>query len=374
MRTLLPMIVSELAQGRAAALATVLWAHGSAPRGAGACQLLTQGGRAEGTVGGGVLERRALDELQALLASAGDGGTATSPDPDGNAAEALALAKRGLCVALGPSRMVEYALTQDEAQSLGMVCGGNVALLYQLLTPAMLPFFQALQARAEGGRNVWLARWLRGGRVEGMGYTDGSGNPTPLADAQVLPLCGRLAQWAQAATEYALFVEPVRFASHAYIFGGGHVAQCVAPLLAQLAFEPVVYDDRPEYADPALFPTAEEVICAPFGEAGARLHVTEEDEVVIMTRGHVNDQLTLVQALRTPAYYIGLIGSRSKVAHTRAMVLAQGFDEAAFERVHTPIGLPIGAETPMEIAVSVAAEMILCRARRAGSARATEKA
>lgn len=371
MRTLLPTIVSELAQGRAAALATVLWAHGSAPRGAGACQLLTGSGRAEGTVGGGVLERRALDELQALLTGAGETRQASATGPDADASQASA--GEGVCAAPGPSRMVEYALTQDEAQSLGMVCGGNVALLYQLLTPPMLPFFRALQARADSGRNVWLARWLRGGQAEGMGFTDGSANPTPFTDAQVLPLCGRLAQWSQAAQERSLFVEPVCFASHAYIFGGGHVARCVAPLLSQLAFEPVVYDDRPEYADPALFPTAAEVICAPFGEAGARLRVTEEDEIVVMTRGHVNDQLTLLQALRTPAYYIGLIGSRAKVAHTRAMVLQQGFTDADFDRVHTPIGLPIGAETPMEIAVSVAAEMILCRARRAGSRRATEQ-
>lgn len=368
MRTLLPAIITELAQGRDAALATVLWAHGSAPRGAGACQLLTRAGLALGTVGGGVLERRALDELAALLGAADAQQEAGAP---GVAADDVRADARGsLRCDASLSYMVEYALTQDEAQSLGMVCGGNVALLYQRLTVLMLPFFRALAEAANGGGNVWLARWLRGGHVEGMALTDGQVNPTPLADAQVQPMFGRLAQWGNGSQGVALFVEPVRFASHAYLFGGGHVAQCVAPLLAQLGFEPVVYDDRPEFADPALFPTAAQVICAPFAQAGERLQVTAEDEVVIMTRGHVNDQLTLVQALRTPAYYIGLIGSRSKVAHTRAMVMAQGFAEADFARVHTPIGLPIGAETPMEIAVSVAAEMILCRAQRAGSLRA----
>jgi xanthine dehydrogenase accessory factor len=106
-------------------------------------------------------------------------------------------------------------------------------------------------------------------------------------------------------------------------------------------------------------------VCAPFAQSAERINVTPDDEIVIMTRGHANDLDILTWALRTPAYYIGLIGSRSKIAHTKAMLLAQGFTEADFARVHTPIGLPIEAETPMEIAVSVAAEMILCRAEQA---------
>jgi xanthine dehydrogenase accessory factor len=161
------------------------------------------------------------------------------------------------------------------------------------------------------------------------------------------------------------FVEPVSFVSHAYLFGCGHVSQKVAPLLAQLDFSPVVYDDRAEFATQAMFPTAADVICAPFAQADANLSVTPDDEIVIMTRGHANDLTILTWALRTPAYYIGLIGSRSKIAHTRELLLQQGFTDADFARVYTPIGLPIRAETPMEIAVSVAAEMIRCRAEQA---------
>ena len=80
----------------------------------------------------------------------------------------------------------------------------------------------------------------------------------------------------------------------------------------------------------------------------------------------MNDLEILSFALRTPAYYIGLIGSRSKIAHTKAMIYQQGFTESDFARVHTPIGLPILAETPVEIAVSIAAEMIRERAIRTG--------
>ena len=143
------------------------------------------------------------------------------------------------------------------------------------------------------------------------------------------------------------------------------MAQCVAPLLAQLDFDPLVYDDRPEFANPSLFPASVRTLCAPFPEAGARLSIAPEDEIVIMTRGHVNDLVILTQALRSPAYYIGLIGSRAKIAHTREMLMQSGFTGDDFARVHTPIGLPIRAETPMEIAESVAAEMILARATHA---------
>lgn len=370
MKTLLPVIVEELTAGRAVALATVLQSKGSAPRGAGACQLLLQSGRAVGTVGGGILERRALDELQVLLKSSPNTASASvcaeSVPGSDNPASFLVESKSG-------SFLQEYALTQDDVQSLGMVCGGNVTLLYQLISPAMLPFFRTLSERLAQGQNLWLVRNLEHGTVRRLLITDGQHNPTAIADDTLFAHCHRLPDWftlfgpanADIGSQQSWFVEPISLISHAYIFGCGHVAQCVAPLLAQLDFAPIVYDDRPEFATPALFPTAAEVICAPFAQAHERLHITADDEIVIMTRGHVNDLYILSQALRTPAYYIGLIGSRSKIAHTKAMLLELGFSEADFARVKTPIGLPIAAETPMEIAVSVAAEMILCRARYA---------
>ncbi|HNW85787.1 MAG TPA: XdhC family protein [Candidatus Limiplasma sp.] len=375
MKKLIPVIVEELQACRNIALATVLQSKGSAPRGAGACQLLLQDGRSFGTVGGGVLERRALNEMQALLervasqANAPASGQTAFSASDGS----LRVADRAL------SSLQEYALTQNEVLSLGMVCGGNVVLLYQVFTPEQSRFFAALLSRLAIGGNLWLARELTESAVTRMIATGGTKPEQILAHGTRLPsdmppegLCRRKPIWyaedgsqpPTVASAQSWFVEPITLESHAYIFGGGHVAQCVAPLLAQLDFSPVVYDDRPEFADPGLFPTASRVVCAPFPEAVKRLSVTTNDEIVIMTRGHVNDLTILTQALRTSAWYIGLIGSRSKIEHTKAMLLAEGFTDADFARVKTPIGLPIGAETPMEIAVSVAAEMIQCRAER----------
>ena len=353
MKTLLPIIVSELQANRSVALATVLQNKGSAPRGAGACQLLLQDGHRVGTVGGGKLEHRALAELHALLTHMD---AAVLPIVTQTAPNMLAIQNGSLSQ--------EYALTQDDVQSLGMVCGGNVSLVYQLLTVPMLPFWEAMLAHLRAQQNVWLVRHLIHGRVDTMSMSDGS-QPLAIACDLMQAPYARKPQLLSYQADQTCFVEPISLVSHTYLFGGGHVAQCVAPLLAKLDFAPVVVDDRLEFADPALFPGVGDVICAPFSQAISQLTITPEDEIVIMTRGHVNDWEILSHSLHTPAYYIGLIGSRSKIAHTRAMLLENGFTQDDFARIHTPIGLPILAETPMEIAVSVAAEMIRCRAERA---------
>lgn len=371
MKTLIPVIVEELSAGRPVALATVLQSNGSAPRGSGACQLLCADGRDVGTVGGGLLERRALDELHTLLATPGFSQPPAAASQEKNAEADGSLYAEATALPPGSSYAQEYALTQNEVRSLGMVCGGNVTLLYQRLAPSLLVFFREALSRLAEPRPLWLVRRLTHGEVTAMALTDGSAEHPVAEPADRASLYARKPVWAAAsgplrqavlADADSWFLEPICLPGHAYLFGGGHVSQRVAPLLAQLDFSPVIYDDRPEFTDPALFPTAASVVCAPFGEALDRLRITAEDEIVIMTRGHVNDLTILTQALRTPAYYIGLIGSRSKIEHTRSMLLSQGFTDADFARVHTPVGLPIKAETPMEIAVSVAAEMILCRA------------
>lgn len=369
MKTLLPTILEELALGRAVALATVALSKGSAPRGAGACMILCGDGRLLGTVGGGVLEHRAQTELQTLLRDV----STDDPAPLGLLLRVGQSYAFQVPVGSARSFLGEYALTQDDVQSLGMVCGGNVSILYQTLLPSLLPFFQEMSKMLAQGKNLWMLRELSQGRVVRMELTDGQAAAYPSEHADRLCCLGRKAIYLPLSTgaasasldACACLIEPLALATHAYLFGGGHVAQCVAPLLAQLDFAPIVYDDRAEFASVERFPTAVGVVCAPFKEASHRLTLTPEDEIVIMTRGHANDLDILAYALRTPAYYIGLIGSRSKIAHTRAMLLHQGFTEDDFARVHTPIGLPILAETPMEIAVSVAAEMILCRAQRA---------
>lgn len=163
------------------------------------------------------------------------------------------------------------------------------------------------------------------------------------------------------------YIEPLTQAGHAYIFGGGHVGTALAPVLASVGFRVVIYDNRPDFAKPDHYPSAEQVILGDYLDIGAYLTLTENDYVCIMTPGHQADREVLLQALRSPATYIGCIGSRHKIAATNAYLMANGIPEADLARVHAPIGLEIYGQTPAEIAVSVAAEMIRHRALRAGT-------
>ena len=147
-----------------------------------------------------------------------------------------------------------------------------------------------------------------------------------------------------------------------YIFGGGHVSQALVPVAATVGFRPFIYDDRPEFAAKARFPQAAGTLCGSFTALSRHLTITPNDYVVIMTRGHQADFEVLVQTLRCGARYLGCIGSRKKLALCRDRLLANGFTPEEYARVHAPIGLAIGAQTPEEIAVSVTAELIAVRA------------
>ena len=167
--------------------------------------------------------------------------------------------------------------------------------------------------------------------------------------------------------EESWYVEPVSRAGRVYIFGGGHVGRALVPVLAGVEFRVTVFDNRPDFAKQEAYPDADCVILGDYQDIREKVCIGPEDYVVIMTPGHQADREVLLQAMRSPATYIGCIGSRGKVAKTRERLRGDGFTEAEIDRVHAPIGLPILAETPEEIAISIAAEMIEHRARRAGA-------
>lgn len=125
--------------------------------------------------------------------------------------------------------------------------------------------------------------------------------------------------------------------------------------------EVVVIDDRPEFASRERFPEAREVIAEDFGLVFPRLKINRSSSLIIVTRGHVHDQVVLEWALNTEAGYIGMIGSKRKTRIVYDNLKEKGVSEEALQRVHAPIGMDIGAETPEEIAVSIVAEMIQTR-------------
>jgi xanthine dehydrogenase accessory factor len=160
-------------------------------------------------------------------------------------------------------------------------------------------------------------------------------------------------------------VEPSARVSTAYLFGAGHVAQPTAHLAAMVGFQVWVLDDRKDYAHPERFPEAQRVkVLDSFERAFTDLAVTSDSYVIIFTHGHLHDKIVLAQALTTDAGYIGMIASRRKRNTIYDALRAEGVPQSQIDRVHSPIGIAIGAETPEEIAVSIVAEMILQRSRR----------
>ena len=153
-----------------------------------------------------------------------------------------------------------------------------------------------------------------------------------------------------------------------YIFGAGHVARALVPVLSMVEFRCIVLDDRSEFADITLFPEAERVMLCDFSDVANAVGLSRRDYAVIMTRGHEFDAQVQAQMMRTDARYIGVMGSASKRAFVRAKMLDLGFSEAEIDRVKTPVGIKIGSDTPAEIAVSIAAELIMVRASAKESA------
>jgi len=147
------------------------------------------------------------------------------------------------------------------------------------------------------------------------------------------------------------------------ICGGGHVSLALAHIASVLDFEIVVIDDREEFASPERFPMADKTVCMPFLPALDQLGSREDDYYEIVNRGHAYDRDCLAKILRGRYAYVGMIGSRAKVKAVMDSLLAEGFPQEVLSGVHSPIGIRLGGQTPGEVAVSIAAELVAERAR-----------
>jgi xanthine dehydrogenase accessory factor len=158
-----------------------------------------------------------------------------------------------------------------------------------------------------------------------------------------------------------VFLEPIKPLPSLIIFGGGHISFFLARIGKMVDFRVTVIDDRPEFANHERFPEADETIAEDMASAVQRLKINSDSYIVIVTRGHQNDEQVLGWAVTTPAGYIGMIGSKRKINTSFTYLKTKGVIQEQLDRVHSPIGLSIGAETPEEIAVAIMAEIIQVR-------------
>jgi len=306
-----------LRRGEAGALATVAGTRGSTPVPAGTKMLVGADGRLAGTVGGGCVE---ADVIQA----AGEARRTARP------------------------LLVTHHLNADLAGDLGLSCGGTVDILVEPLVghPAYLAVLDA--AAGERGIVTTATAWPAG------------------PDKTFAPLAAgeRAAAGAELSRDRARVIERLVPPPRVLVFGAGHVGAAIGRAAHAAGFRVTVVDDRPEFADPARFPTEIAVWAAEPEAAVARFVLAAEDAVVIATRGHRQDAEILARVAAAPADYVGLLGSRRKKEVVTKGLAAAGVPAAALARVRVPVGLDIGARTPEEIAVSVVAELIAWR--RAG--------
>lgn len=231
-------------------------------------------------------------------------------------------------------------LSAQELRHMGQEFGGEEEILLLRWEPCDLPLAEALLSAM--GQNADCSLRLEYDKVHWRGTL------LPIAEAHTAPGC---------------FTLKLQEGGRCYVFGGGHVSQALVPLLSGVDFCCVVLDERPDYATPALFPTAE-ARCGPLPALAAAIPFTTGDSVIIMTRGHQGDYEVLCEALRSPVWYIGMVGSHRKMEATFRRLREDGFTDADLSRIVTPIGLAIDAETPAEIAVSITAQLIQRRAAR----------
>lgn len=323
MRKLTHKMIKSIEDGNNVVLCTILASSGSSPRGAGARMAVFADGSTMGTVGGGRVELLAAEEAREVLKT-------------------------------GKTRVRAFCLAPDQVSNIGMICGGNVTIYYQLLTADDIPVLHRMEDALCVSENSWMYLRIRAGIVEDFRIVSA-------AEAVVEPeLFTSRAVYQKG--EPLVYTEPLVRAGRVYLFGGGHVGQALVPVLANIDFRVTVLDNREVLANKEAFPQADEVIFTDFSNIYDKVTLTPDDYVVIMTPGHQADYEVLEQVLRCKTRYVGCIGSRHKIARTQQLLRDAGISEEMIHSVHSPIGLAIGAETPAEIAISIAAEMIACRA------------
>lgn len=317
MKSILAELLYAMQKGSDTVLVTIIGSDGSTPRGTGSRMLVSEKGRLLGSVGGGAVEARCVTMAAELLA-------------------------RRACL------LHEFSLRPNANEDIGMVCGGAVRVWFQFIAADDAAWKKtASEALAQMERHEcgWLLQPLDGSAPR---FSDGEGES--LTAAYCGEQCGNS------------FVQPLPIGERAVIFGAGHIARALTPLLRSVGFRPIVFDCRPEYAVAADFPQAEQVVCGDYLAVEDSLSLSPEDYIVIMTSGHSHDFAVQAQILRKEFAYVGVIGSRRKTAAVNARLWEASIAREATARVHTPIGVAIQAVTPEEIAVSIAAEMISVRA------------
>ena len=334
MQKLFTEIKNRLTNNEDLVLVTVVASSGSTPRGSGARMLVGKEGRIRGTIGGGMVEHRSIQLAMEAFAT-------------------------------HMSMIKQFSLKKNQVEDLGMVCGGDVTIFFRYIScgdAEMLSLCNAALDQFSEHKTTWLITEITDSSICEIGlYSEKLGQFGNITGNVTGSISGQICIFESGGKKY--YAEQIFCSGYVYIFGGGHVAQELVPVLSHLDFRCIVFEDRPEFATRELFPNAVDLKLVNLEDVKEMEQITAVDYIVILTRGHRFDQIIEEQALRTPAAYIGVIGSAHKNAALKKNLMERGFTRADLDRVTAPIGLMnIKAETPAEIAISIAGQLIAFRA------------
>lgn len=343
MKKFIQNICSQLESGNDLILASIVESSGSTPRSSGSKMTIMRDGSIDGTIGGGLVEALVQKEAAKLFET--DKNTVLFKDFD---------------------------LSNELAANADMICGGQVSVMLEHL-PAddkTIAAFTSVDKSMRKGKHAVMFTVTEGNLIKeretvrpccqlpALLFVDESEATKMLENAlksgtPVMEKCG----------EVLLITEAFIPQHDLFIFGAGHVSRPTAELASSVNFRTIVVDDRDDFANEGRFPQANEIHVLPnFENAFANLEVNAHSFIIIVTRGHLHDKTVLAQALKTPACYVGMIGSSKKRNAIYDALRDEGVTQAEIDRCHCPIGLSIGAQTPEEIAVSIMAELIQKRA------------
>lgn len=340
-------VVEFIDKGEFFAVALVLKAEGSTPRKAGVRAIIDQAGKIHGTLGGGLVEaeaqRRAVGACQSKQ-----------------------------------SIFFEMELQGADRQANDPICGGSMRIVIDPTAAkdrkSYAGMAEAIRKRRRGvmittvrtaGQTEVCTEWLVEDTISSGCPFPGQEKISSCLTRETPELFTVSVQNPEILTE--VFVEPVVPRPLLLIAGGGHIGQALALQASLVGFDVTVIDDRSEFTDSELFPEGTTTFCDDIPRKIAALSTGDDTYVVLVTRGHKLDAETLEACIRAPVAYVGMIGSKRKVALIRKNFIESGIATAEqFDRVFTPIGLDIGAVTVPEIATSITAELITVR--RKGSA------
>jgi xanthine dehydrogenase accessory factor len=333
MKDIFKAVLAKTTAGEDTVLATIVAETGSGPRSAGAHMLVDKNGRVCGTIGGGTVEYKAIQYARSLLER-------------------------------GQSQRKTYHLHRNDEEELGMVCGGDMEVYFQFIRGSdekTIALMKECLLCLEQDADIWLFTDLTNSSDWTMALY---GADIPLReiklDAKDIKALARNKSVLVRIGGRLIYGEPINFAGKVFIFGGGHCAQALQPVLHTVGFRCVVFDNREEYVSRELFPAACDLIVGDYEQLNKYLEVTSRDYIVIVT--HAWDLAVLRQVISKKCAYIGVIGSKTKVATVRQQLKNEGAGDDSLNRINAPIGLQIRSETPEEIAISIAGEMILRRA------------